>query len=97
MCNLIVKIHIFTEGIFLEVLKMVWFKYNNVFHLNNDLAFDTIHHPSQSVPHSGIYKCDGCNHEIAANENDPFPPQNHHQHNVQQGSIRWKLVAATQN
>ena len=28
--------------------------------------------------------------EIASNQGDPFPPQNHHRHNPQQGPIRWR-------
>jgi len=29
-----------------------------------------------TVPVSGIYKCQGCNKEITSNKDDPFPPQN---------------------
>jgi hypothetical protein len=43
-------------------------------------------------PHSGIYKCTGCGHEIVAEQDRQFPPQNHHQHPVSQGKIRWKLI-----
>jgi len=55
----------------------------------------TTYHPGEMVPRSGIYRCLGCSKEIAANENDPFPPQNHHQHGLAQGKIRWKLNVAT--
>jgi hypothetical protein len=41
---------------------------------------------------SGIYRCMGCGREVASNESEPLPPQNHHQHNQNQGSIRWKLI-----
>jgi hypothetical protein len=34
----------------------------------------------------------GCQREVASNEHEPLPPQNHHQHSVAQGSIRWKLI-----
>lgn len=47
--------------------------------------------PGQKVPVSGIYRCLGCQREIAANQGDPFPPQNHHQHQSAEGDIRWKL------
>jgi hypothetical protein len=56
----------------------------------------TIYHPGDPVPRSGIYRCLGCNREIAANEGDPFPPQNHHQHSIAQGKIRWKLNVSTE-
>lgn len=49
------------------------------------------HKPGEKVPLSGIYKCNGCDHEIAANKGDPFPPQNHHQHNPK-SSIIWRLI-----
>lgn len=51
--------------------------------------------PGDKVPVSGIYICAGCSKEITSNENDPFPPQNHHQHSTQQGKIRWKLNVRT--
>lgn len=51
----------------------------------------TVYTPGKKVPVSGIYRCLGCKREIAANQNDPFPPQNHHQHELNKGDIRWKL------
>lgn len=52
----------------------------------------TVHKPGSNVPVSGIYRCLGCKREVASNANDPFPSQNHHQHDPgQDGSIRWKL------
>lgn len=47
--------------------------------------------PGEKVPASGIYRCTGCGREDACNSKDPFPPQSHHQHAPNQGSIRWKL------
>lgn len=55
-------------------------------------AFDAEHKPGDVVSLSGIYRCTGCGDEIAANKNNPLPPQNHHQHNQAQGLIRWKLL-----
>lgn len=51
--------------------------------------------PSAKVPVSGIYKCLGCRKEITSNADDPFPPQNHHQHTQAQGEIRWHLIVRT--
>lgn len=51
--------------------------------------------PGDPVPVSGIYICTGCNREITSNQDDPFPPQNHHQHNQSQGRIVWKLNVRT--
>ena len=51
----------------------------------------TTYSPGDAVPVSGIYRCIGCGKEVTCNEDDPFPPQNHHQHTGAQGEIRWKL------
>lgn len=50
--------------------------------------------PAEKVPRSGIYRCLGCGREACCNEDDPFPPQNHHQHSTGQGKIVWKLNVA---
>lgn len=55
----------------------------------------TTYGPGDTVPVSGIYKCLGCNKEITSNEDDPFPPQNKHQHTAVQGKVRWKLIIRT--
>ena len=47
--------------------------------------------PGKIVPVSGIYRCIECEKEIASNKNDPFPPQNHHQH-PNKKEISWQLV-----
>ncbi|MBN5031286.1 protein L [Stenotrophomonas maltophilia] len=57
--------------------------------------WNTVYGPGHTVPVSGIYICLGCRREITSNQNDPFPPQSHHQHSTQQGSIRWKLNVRT--
>ncbi len=68
------------------------YKYGHFISLSDSAEFDTIHKPGQSVPHSGIYRCEGCGSAIASNISDPFPPQNHHQHSTGQGEIRWRLI-----
>ena len=60
--------------------------------VNSDAAFDAIHSPGASTPHSGIYRCEGCGHEIASNAGNPLPPQNHHQHATGRGTIRWRMI-----
>lgn len=55
----------------------------------------TTYSTGDSVPVSGIYTCTGCKREITSNKNDPFPPQNHHQHTTAQGAVKWKLNVRT--
>jgi len=71
---------------------MAWFKNPKILQQSSSSAYDVTHGPGTTVPHSGIYRCDGCGREIAANERNPFPPQNHHQHTHNQGTIRWRLI-----
>jgi len=73
---------------------MAWYKDKNTltFSTGTGAHWSNLYGPGEKVPKSGIYKCTGCGKEITSNENDPFPPQNHHQHTVPQGAIRWKLI-----
>lgn len=75
---------------------MALYKYSQFLGVNNDAAFDTIHKPGASTPHSGIYRCEGCGHEVASNAGNPLPPQNHHQHATSQGEIRWRMIVYAQ-
>ena len=59
---------------------------------SNDTAFDGEHSPGTPAPLSGIYRCLGCGKEDVSTEGNPLPPQNHHQHAVSQGKIRWRLA-----
>jgi len=72
---------------------MATYKYPEYLSKLDHAAFDAIHGPGAETPFSGIYRCMGCNREIAANQKQPFPPQNHHQHSQQQGNVRWRLIA----
>lgn len=54
--------------------------------------FDVDRRPGTAAPFSGIYRCMGCGREVASNEDQPLPPQNHHQHAQGQGVIRWRLI-----
>lgn len=71
---------------------MAYYKYSKYLVVSNSAEFDTVHNPGANTPFSGIYKCTGCGHEIVSEENNPFPPQNHHQHKAAQGAIKWKLT-----
>ena len=74
---------------------MAIFKYQQYFQQSSHQAYDAIHTPGTQAPHSGIYRCEGCGDNVASNHGDPLPPQNHHQHALNQGQIRWRLIAAT--
>lgn len=59
-----------------------------------DSSFDKIHEASTLTPISGIYRCEGCGHEIVSVKYHRLPPQNHHQHKPEQGKIRWRLIVS---
>ncbi len=76
---------------------MSWYIGNSVLVKSdgNKTWWTTSYDPGEEVPVSGIYRCLGCKREITSNKGDPFPPQNHHQHQAAQGAIRWKLNVRT--
>jgi hypothetical protein len=76
---------------------MALYKYSQFIEQSNDAAFDKILQPSTSAPWPGIYRCDGCGHEIGIAQGHTLPPQNHHQHTYNQGAIRWRLVSSHQS
>jgi len=71
---------------------MAIYKISGYLSQDNDAAFDVDHKPGQIPPHSGIYRCMGCGREIVAEEARSFPPQNHHEHSLAQGAIRWRMI-----
>lgn len=71
---------------------MALYKYGNQLQHHQHAAFDSDHAPGTVVANSGIYRCTTCGDEIAANKNNPLPPQNHHQHTPGSGAIRWRLL-----
>jgi hypothetical protein len=75
---------------------MALYKHSQFLSVSQDAAFDTVASPGAATPHSGIFRCEGCGKEIAANQGNPLPPQNHHQHTVTQGAIRWRLAVYAQ-
>lgn len=72
---------------------MAIYKHETFFTKSNDATFDKSHPPGSIAAHSGIYRCEGCGREDACNMRQPLPPQNHHQHTVAQGAIRWRPIA----
>lgn len=71
---------------------MAWYKYDQFLTKDNATAYDQTYKPGDAAPYSGIYRCEGCRKEVASNQNQPLPPQNHHQHSQSQGAIRWRLI-----
>lgn len=75
---------------------MAVYKYPQYLIHSSHQAYDAIHQPRAITPFSGIYRCEGCGLNDVSTHGHPLPPQNHHQHTLQQGHIRWRLVVATQ-
>jgi len=75
---------------------MAQFKYSTYLSQSDHAEYDKLYNPGSNCSNSGIYRCEGCGHEIASNKDNPFPPQNHHQHTKDQGTIRWKLIVFAQ-
>lgn len=69
-----------------------YYKYIQLLTKSDNAAFDEIHEPGETTPHSGIYVCVNCGKEATSVLGHPLPPQNHHQHSQSQGRIRWKLA-----
>ena len=71
---------------------MALYKDSSYLGISSDVAFDTLHQPGSTTPHSGIYRCENCGDEVASNAGNPLPPQNHRQHNPAKGAIRWRMI-----
>ncbi len=63
---------------------------------SDSAEFDKTYPPSATTPHSGIYRCENCGDEIAANKGNPLPPQNHHQH-PPYTPIQWRMIIYSQS
>ena len=72
----------------------VLYKYSQFLGSSNDGAFDKILEPGTLAPWSGIYRCEGCGKSETSITGYKLPPQNHHQHTITQGKIRWRLAAS---
>lgn len=71
---------------------MALYKYQQVLAHTDHEEFDKFYPPGAKTPWSGIYRCEGCAKEAVSTDTHPLPPQNHHQHTVAQGKIRWRLI-----
>jgi hypothetical protein len=71
---------------------MAQYKYDEHLKRSDDDAFDRIHGASTQAPRAGIYRCDGCNREIAIGAANTFPPRDHHEHVPSQGPVQWRLI-----
>lgn len=75
---------------------MVLYKYAKFLTATEYAVFDVLEHPGSPTPHSGVYRCEVCGREVASNEGELLPADNHHQHAPNQGEIRWRLAVYAQ-
>lgn len=75
---------------------MALYKQGNYLTHVEDPAFDQIHEPGIAAPYPGIYRCTGCGDEIAIAGGHVLPAQNHRQHSILSGPIRWQLLVYPQ-
>lgn len=70
---------------------MASYKYDRYVSKNDSAEFDRVHEPGTPALYAGIFRCEGCSHEIGIAAAHTLPPQTHAQHpaNVR---IRWRLV-----
>jgi hypothetical protein len=71
---------------------MAGYKYQKFLVVWDSAEFDKTYSPGVKIAWSGIYRCDGCGRESVHTVDKPLPPQNHHQHSIAQGSIKWRLI-----
>lgn len=58
-----------------------------------EAVWTTDYDPGDTVPQSGIYKCQSCKREVTSNKGDPFPPPSHHSHAPK--AVKWRLAIWT--
>jgi hypothetical protein len=75
---------------------MAYYKYTNDLHQDKGDAYDVVHKPGETTPHSGIYRCNSCGVEIVSESGKTFPPTRacslHHPSGHAPGEVRWKLL-----
>lgn len=60
----------------------------------SDPRFDKTFRADETVDFAGIYKCVGCNREIAVDYR--FPSEEQHPHSESEGEVLWKLIVWVQ-
>jgi hypothetical protein len=71
---------------------MAHYKYGAFLQQENGNEYDTLHEPGEKTSFSGVYRCEGCGKSVTSIRERPLPPQNHHEHLLNEGRIRWRLV-----
>jgi hypothetical protein len=80
-----------------RVGKMAWYKYRQFLSPKDLDEFDKAYDAGMAVDWSGIYMCVGCGREIVHTALLPLPPEDHHPHQIAQGTIRWRLIVTNTN
>ncbi|HMN41124.1 MAG TPA: hypothetical protein PKE29_09780 [Phycisphaerales bacterium] len=73
---------------------MAQYKFERYLKFSSDAVYDKALPAGTAAPKSGIYRCDGCGHEITVLEPALLPGDDHHSHTAQQKAVRWKLIVA---
>jgi hypothetical protein len=71
---------------------MALYEYDQYLARSDHQSFDQEFTLGAQTLHSGIYRCMGCGREVVSEDRKPLPPQNHHQHDTHQGTIRWRMI-----
>lgn len=71
---------------------MALYKHPQYLEQSNNAIFDALHSAGQLAPYSGICHCEGCGGEVVSTSGHHLPPENHYQHTLAQGHIRWRLI-----
>jgi hypothetical protein len=75
---------------------MALYKYGDYLKHLDHKGFDETFNPGEEAMNAGIYRCTVCSDEIGIAKGHKLPPQNHHQHSANLGSIRWKLLVCAE-
>jgi hypothetical protein len=71
---------------------MAFFKYPEILVAHQSPAFDALYSPGDAADNAGIYRCNGCGHEIGIAKHHTLPPQSHHVHPNSLVPIKWQLI-----
>lgn len=74
---------------------MALYKNAGFLQVSQHANFDKLYSPGDTTPDPGIYRCAACGDEIGIAKGHTLPPQNHHQHKLGVGPIRWQLIVCS--